>query len=74
MNENDVLAELRTWRDEFAKSHDYDLSAMCAVLREMDLAAKARVVDATSQHLSKDQPQSIIAAKQVAYQTRADID
>jgi hypothetical protein len=40
----DVLAELRAWRDEFARSHGYDLWAMAAVLREMDAAAGARVV------------------------------
>jgi hypothetical protein len=40
----DVLAELRAWRDEFARSHGYDLRAMVAVLRERDAAAGARVV------------------------------
>ena len=44
MKSGDVLAELRAWRDEFARSHDYDLRAMAAVLREMDAAAGARVV------------------------------
>ena len=44
MNSRDVLADLRAWRDEFARSHGYDLRAMVAVLREMDAAAGARVV------------------------------
>ncbi len=44
MKSGDVLAELRAWRDEFARSHGYDLRAMVAVLREMDAAAGARVV------------------------------
>ena len=43
MRGRDVLAELRAWRDEFARSHGYDLRAMVAVLREMDAAAGARV-------------------------------
>ena len=44
MRGGDVLAELRAWRDEFARSHGYDLRAMVAALREMDAAAGARVV------------------------------
>jgi hypothetical protein len=40
----DILAELRAWRDEFARSHGYDLRAMVAALQEMDAAAGARVV------------------------------
>ncbi len=44
MRGKDVLSELRAWRDEFARSHDYDLRAMAAVLREMDAAAGPLVV------------------------------
>ena len=44
MNDRDVLAELRVWRDEFARSHGYDLGAMVAALRELDVAAGERVV------------------------------
>ncbi len=44
MNERDELADLRTWRDEFARSHGYDLAAMVASLRLLDRAAGARVV------------------------------
>ena len=44
MKGEDDLAELRAWRDEFARSHGYDLKAMAAALREMDVAARARVV------------------------------
>lgn len=44
MRSGDILAELRAWRDEFARSHGYDLGAMAAVLRELDTAAGARVV------------------------------
>ncbi len=40
----DILAELRAWRDEFARSHGYDLRAMAAALREMDTVAGTRVV------------------------------
>ena len=44
MRGGDILAELRAWRDEFARSHGYDLGAMVAALRERDAAAGARVV------------------------------
>jgi hypothetical protein len=44
MNNGDILTELRAWRDEFARSHGYDLGAMAAALRELDGAAGARVV------------------------------
>jgi hypothetical protein len=41
---DDILAELRAFREEFARSHGYDLGAMAAALRAMDLAAGGRVV------------------------------
>lgn len=44
MNDRDMLAELRVWRDEFARSHGYDLGAMVAALRELDVTAGERVV------------------------------
>jgi hypothetical protein len=44
MNHGDVLAELRAWRDEFARAHGYDLHAMAAYLRELDCAAGQTVV------------------------------
>jgi hypothetical protein len=44
MNEKDTLAELRVWRDEFARSHGYDLAAMATTIREMDRTAGARIV------------------------------
>lgn len=44
MKDGDVLVELRAWRDEFARSHGYDLRAMAAALRALDAAAGARVV------------------------------
>lgn len=36
MKDVDVIAQLRAWRDEFAKSHAYDIHAMVAALREVD--------------------------------------
>ncbi len=36
MNNEDVLIQLRAWRDEFAKSHAYDIHAMAAAMRELD--------------------------------------
>ncbi len=44
MSNGDVLVELRAWRDEFARSHGYDLHAMAAALRELDSAAGQKVV------------------------------
>lgn len=45
MKDMNVLAELRAWRDEFARAHGYDVKAMAAALREMDAAAGVRVVN-----------------------------
>ena len=44
MSKGDVLAELRAWRDEFARSHGYDIHAMAAALRELDSASQRTVV------------------------------
>ena len=44
MSNRDVLTELRAWRDEFARSHGYDIHAMAAALRELDNAGERRVV------------------------------
>jgi hypothetical protein len=44
MSNGDALVELRAWRDEFARSHGYDLRAMAAALRELDGAAGREVV------------------------------
>lgn len=44
MNNENVLAELRAWRDEFARSHGYDLRAMAAALRELDNTFAGKVV------------------------------
>ncbi|MFO0960697.1 MAG: hypothetical protein U0800_25220 [Isosphaeraceae bacterium] len=44
MSLEENLAEIRAWRDEFARSHGYDLGAMAAALRGLDVAAGTRVV------------------------------
>lgn len=44
MNDVDMLAQLRAWRDEFAKSHGYDIHAMAAALRELDCGGNRKVV------------------------------
>jgi hypothetical protein len=44
MSDRDILIELRAWRDEFARSHNYDLGALAASLRALDRKAGARVV------------------------------
>lgn len=44
MTRGDVLAELRAWRDEFARSHGYDIHRMVAALREHEIASGREVV------------------------------
>lgn len=44
MSGADFLADLRAWRDEFARSHGYDLGAMAAVLRAMEGTAGRHIV------------------------------
>jgi hypothetical protein len=44
MSDGDVLAELRAWRDEFARSHGYDVHQMVAALRELDIAAGKNLI------------------------------
>ena len=43
MSDIDILAQLRAWRDEFARSHGYDIHAMAAALRELD-CGKRKVI------------------------------
>ena len=44
VNNLDVLVELRAWRDEFARSHAYDLASIAKALRELDAASNERIV------------------------------
>ena len=44
MSNGDVLLELRAWRDEFARSHGYDIHAMAAALRALDSAGERKVI------------------------------
>lgn len=44
MKAGDVLAELRAWRDEFARAHAYDVHAMAKTLSELDSAGDRNVV------------------------------
>jgi hypothetical protein len=44
MKDVDVLAEIREWRDEFARSHGYDLAAIAAAIREADGSVRDRLV------------------------------
>jgi hypothetical protein len=44
MRTGDMLAELRAWRDEFARSHAYDVHAMAEALRALDSASKRKVI------------------------------
>lgn len=44
MKNGDVLAELRAWRDEFARSHGYDIHLMAAALREQYITSGRELV------------------------------
>ena len=47
MNEPDLLAEIHAWREEFARKHGYDLSAMVASLRAFEQTMPERLVCGT---------------------------
>lgn len=59
MKEPDILSELRAWRDEFARSHGYDLRAMAAALSELDATAGREVVRGEPRHPEVTQPPRI---------------
>ena len=44
MSNEDILSELRAWRNEFARSHGYDIRAMSATLSQLDNACELKVV------------------------------
>lgn len=44
MRTKDLLADLRAWRDEFARSHGYDVHKMAEALRALDTAGERKVV------------------------------
>lgn len=44
MSNGDILSELRAWRNEFARSHGYDIRAMSATLSELDNAGERKVI------------------------------
>lgn len=44
MRDGDMLAELRAWRDEFARAHAYDVHAMAEALRALDSVGERRVI------------------------------
>ena len=44
MKNDDLLGEIRAVREQFAREHRFDVRAMAAALRELDLAAGTRVI------------------------------
>jgi len=44
MSNEDILSELRAWRNEFARLHGYDIRAMSATLSQLDNAGERKVV------------------------------
>jgi hypothetical protein len=65
MSGADVLKELRAWRDEFARSHGYDLGAMAAALRELDGTAGARVVRGEPRQPAAVRPRAVAITPEV---------
>ena len=59
MNDGDVLAEIRSWRDEFARSHGFDVHAIAAVLRALDTSGERKVI-----HGEPRRPVTVIAPQQ----------
>ena len=45
MRKNEILEEVWRNRDEFAKEHHYDISAMVASLQEMEKRSTGKIVD-----------------------------
>ena len=43
MTDADILADLRAWRDEFARANGYDVGAIGAALRALDDASGSRL-------------------------------
>ena len=71
MRDADILTELRAWRDEFARSHDYDLQAMAASLRALDGAAGARVVRGEPRRPAAVPPKGAVAPNEAIQRTRS---
>ncbi len=44
MTDTDIVAELRAWRGEFARGHNYDLVAMVETFRRSGVTAGRQVV------------------------------
>lgn len=44
VSSGDMLAELRAWRDEFARSYGYDLHAMTGALCALDSTDERKVI------------------------------
>lgn len=62
-----------TLRDEFARSHGYDLHAMAAALRELDSAAGQKVVRGEPRRLEAGKPMATRMPNQAIQPTGAAI-
>ena len=71
MRDADILTELRAWRDEFARSHNYDLQAMAASLRALDGAAGARVVRGEPRRPAAVPPKGAVSPNEAMQRTRS---
>ena len=70
MRDADILTELRAWRDEFARSHGYDLQAMASSLRALDGAAGAQVVRGEPRRPAAVPPNGAAAPNEAMQRTR----
>lgn len=55
---NEILSEVWRNRDEFAKRHNYDLTAMVAALQEMERHPLSAIVDRRKKTLNKSLKQT----------------
>jgi hypothetical protein len=68
MSNGDILSELRAWRNEFARSHGYDIRAMSATLSELHNTGERKVVLGNPR-----QPASATTPNQSVQPTKASI-
>ncbi len=57
-----IIDEIRKYRDEHAKSFNYDLKLICADLKKKQAARNAKVVDLSSKDKSENMQASEISS------------
>ena len=70
MRDADILTELRAWRDEFARSHGYDLRAMASSLRALDEAVGGPLVRGEPRRPAAAPSEATISPNEAIQRTR----